>query len=88
MAPLPLSCISTAFELVMPVARILFLPEANTKAYLELFRHNDKYNFQLLWNIDDEKSNFKKIQPSKGSRFEPLPLVKKILLLTADNRHS
>lgn len=70
----------------MPVAKILFLPKASTKAYLELSRNIDKYNFQVLWKVNYVKSNFKKIQPSKGSRFQPLPLVKKILLLTADNK--
>lgn len=70
----------------MPMAKILFLPKTNTKAYLELPRQVDKYNFQVLWKVNYIKSNFKKIQPSKGSRLQPLPLVKKMLLLTADTK--
>lgn len=70
----------------MPVAKILFLPKANTEAYLELSRHIDKCNFQVLWKVNYIKFNFKKIQPSKGSRFQPLPLVKKMHLLTADTK--
>lgn len=88
MAPLPPSCINSAFQLVMPVAKMLFLPKANTKAYLELSRHIDRNNFQGLWKVNYVKSNFKKIQPSKVSRFEPLPLLKKILLVTADNKNT
>lgn len=84
MAPLPLSRINSAFKSVMAVAKILFLPKANTKAYLDLYRHIDKYNFQILWKANDVKSYFKKIQPSKSSRLQPLPLAKKILLLAAD----
>lgn len=66
----------------MPVAKTLFLP----KAYLELPRHIDKHNFQVLWKVNYVKSNFKKIHPSKVSLFEPLPLVKKILLEIADKK--
>lgn len=77
MAPLPLSCINSAFQLVMPVAKTSFHHKASTKACLELSRHIDKYNVQVLWKENDVKSNFKKIHPSQGSRFEPLPLERK-----------